>query len=195
MLEEFWKSRFANAWFSRSILSFSFRRTEMLRERGPTLAAFLYFACLFVAGPWTEDHLPWLMSTNLLSKIAFSRFKSMFFSAKSPYYKLIITLSYWLDSSSLPLPEFVGGERLKLTILVESFVLMFECFRILLLKFDSFTRGLSVKNWFDSGFHLEMGHVVAAYTIEEWEYKYQAELLSAKCCSHCFGDFQAWLPY
>ena len=80
MLDAFWKSRLAKAWFSRSILSFSFRRTEMLSERGPTLAAFLFFNCLFVAGPCTDDHFPWLISTNLLSKIAFSRFKSIFFS-------------------------------------------------------------------------------------------------------------------
>lgn len=52
----------------------------MLSDLGPTLAAFLFFNCLFVAGPCTEDHLPWLISTNLFNKMAFSRFKSMFFS-------------------------------------------------------------------------------------------------------------------
>ena len=80
MLDEFWKRRFAKAWFSRSILSFSLRRTEMFRDRGPTLAAFLFFNYLFVEGPCTDDHFPWLMSTSLLSKMAFSLFKSMFFS-------------------------------------------------------------------------------------------------------------------
>ena len=86
--------RFANEWFSRSIRSFSLRRMEMFRLFGfdelslgiwlilrvcySMLASCPALVCCLSEvivlgfrglGAPTDDHLPWLMSTSLFSKI------------------------------------------------------------------------------------------------------------------------------
>ena len=50
-----------------------------------------------------------------------------------------------------------------LTILIESFVLMLECFFVLLLELDSFRYGSGAESWFHSSLHLQVSHVVAKY--------------------------------
>ena len=49
----------------------------------------------------------------------------------------------------------------RLTVLIESFVLVLESFLVLLLKFDSFSSCSSVENGLDRGFHFHMSHVIA----------------------------------
>ena len=100
----FENNRLAKAWFSRSMRSFSWRLMVMLRLFGLnpsrlmfwlalrfrlSVLAILALDCwwatelprfLIALGPWTEDHLPWLMSTSLLSRIWLCLLRRMFCS-------------------------------------------------------------------------------------------------------------------
>lgn len=105
----------------------------MLRDFGPTLweAFFLMFD-----GPWTDDHLPCDMSTNLFNRIAFSLFKSMFFSV-------------WKGN-------LLAKKICTPTVLIESFVLLFQGFLVILLEFDVFLGVLGTDKWFDGLLHYLM---------------------------------------
>ena len=53
---------------------------------------------------------------------------------------------------------------MQLTVLIEGFVLVLECFLILLLKLDSFCDFLGLEGRLDCSLHLEVRHVVARDT-------------------------------
>ena len=142
MLPWFWNNRLAKAWFSRSILSFSRRRTEIFKDLGPMLADYFF---LYVDGPWTEDHLPCEISTSLLSRIAFSRFKSMFFSMKQTE----------CDKTE-------NRFLVELTVLIECFVLGLQCLFVVLLKLHCFLCSQWAKSGLDSCF---FGHMHCKFPI------------------------------
>jgi len=146
ILPEFWKRRLAKAWFSRSIRSFSFRLTEMFRERGPTPAGDFYFAFCYAAGPCTDDHLPWEMSTSLFNRIAFSLLSPMFFSVIPKKEKI----------------RNIFDENNCLTVLIKRFALRSQCLFVVLLKFDLSLNRMGVEGRPNTLFHLQMCHVVAA---------------------------------